>query len=224
MVWDKNRPYGTDPIHQGDDVIRELKADLENAFKTEFGSSWDGTVDNSIHNWFNIPELNINRQIKLRQYSGHYYSLDIFLDNQWIRGTQIVDLPVGSKIISDGTYFGWQTVSLDKTYLLVLRNVQTDMEFFGSGISPDETIIHSHSILEYTLEHKHDDAEGSCEYSSDGWDYGKMYDGGKVWHKDHTHPVSIIDVSKNTDKHKHDCLPEVIKFNIKFTKIIKRVI
>lgn len=39
MVWDKTKPAGTDAASQGDDIIRELKTDLEGAFR---GQDTDG--------------------------------------------------------------------------------------------------------------------------------------------------------------------------------------
>lgn len=229
MVWDKNKPENTSCICKGDDAIRELKSDLEKAFKTEFSSLWQ--PDKSIHHLFAIPELGLENQIRLREYgSSNLCTLDIFLNNQWNKGTQLVDFSVDSLLISfsNQSFFGWQTYNLATDYMLVIGDIVISN---SSGYSLTETISHHHGFSENKetgvaeLIHRHSPLSISIKEANQGVHLNILWQTGNVWKVSHTHEVEIISNIYIGNNHYHICFESPIgSFNTHFGKIIKKTI
>lgn len=229
MVWDKNTPENTSCICKGDDFIRELKNDLEKAFKTEFSTLWQ--PNKSIHHVFALPDLNLENQIKLREYgSSGLCTLDIFLNRQWIRGTQLVDFSVDSLLISfsQQSFFGWQTVSLNTDYMLVIGDVVVSN---SSGYSLTETINHHHGFSNNKetgvaeLIHLHSPISIVCKEADTEVQLNIIWQTGKVWKKRHNHEVEISAINYIGNNHYHICYETTLgPFNAHFGRIIKKTI
>ena len=219
MAWDKTKPSDADPISQGDDVIRELKQDLENAFKTEFGSDWDGSLEKSIHNFLTIPEINSEGQIKLRSYNNGM-TLDIFYNGSWLRATQLFDFPIDAILVSKSTesWFGWQIVSLDKNYLLVLGN---NLGVYPNGYEPHADIYHTHQVYEQYIQHTHT-MSATMEHTTNEVKSWRGWEAGNIWKKEHTHPITI-NVSNPMIAHNHTLSSEHHKFNVEYCKLIRKI-
>lgn len=223
MVWDKNTPTGDELISVGDDRIRELKQDLETAFKVEFGNDWDGSVDKSVHNLLDLPDLSLENQIKLRQYlSTDFYSLDIFINNNWIKGTQIFEFPVNAILVVDSntSFFGWEFVALSHSYMLVLHNQIT---FSDTGYSPHETVFDGHLLYGKIVEHSHT-ASGSTGDTSHKTDVKRIWEYGNVWKKEHRHSVAVSNINTVSIIHDHTAYSNNFNLATKYCRLIKRIL
>lgn len=225
-MWDKKTPKQNESISKGDDRIRELKNDLENAFITEFGQEFLFGK----HDFINLPELYLPNQIKLREYAtSGLYTLDIFLNNQWNKGTQLVDFNLNSIMPSCSTesFFGWQTISLETSYMLVLGNILITENY---GFKLDEDILHHHGdenkkTSTEILQHTHTSITAVSIADKDteiNVNYGNLT--GKVWTKNHTHDVKIS-INFFSSGHNHVVSEvNVGNFNTFFCKLIRKVL
>jgi len=160
MAWDTSVPSGSDPISQGDDVIRTLKTDLQTALR---GNASDGTeakfpgsdTSNPIYRYRGLKGTT-----GARPAAGQYglYMNTTLNTIQRDNGTSWEDvatlIPSGTKMVfyQASAPTGWTAVAVNDRFLRVVSAGGTGGSTGGSGLAPSSTITlaHSHTVNSHT--------------------------------------------------------------------------
>lgn len=162
MTWDTAVPAGSDPISQGDNVIRELKADVQTALR---GDAVDG-IEAKFPGADPANPIFRYRGLKgttgARPAAGQY---GLYFDTtrqvlQRDNGSTWDDIAGGIGIVS-GTKMlfyqaaaptGWTAVAVNDKFLRVVSAGGTGGTTGGSGLAPSSTITlaHTHTVASHT--------------------------------------------------------------------------
>lgn len=156
-MWDKTKPQDNEPLTFGDDRIRELKADLENALKKEHYFLTEGEdvklipkiVASTIP-----PEPELEGRIYFNTLP-HLQTFFIRYNNQWVAmSNNFETIPSGTMFISNKTGVFIKTVFLNKTYALRLNNIWLSNVNKYEGQIP-YSLNHNHNLGNYDFVHNH---------------------------------------------------------------------
>lgn len=156
-MWDKTKPQDNEPLALGDDRIRELKKDLEDALSVEHHFLVDGE-DIKL-----IPKIVAsttppNPELDGRIYFNTLQHLQTFFiryNNNWVAMSNNFDtIPSGTIFISDRTGVFIRTLTLNKSYALRLNNFWLENVSKVEGQTP-YVLNHNHNLSNFVFVHSH---------------------------------------------------------------------
>lgn len=192
MVWDKTKPLGTEVLRYGDDRIRELKSDLEQALQVEHYFPVNNTEVKL------IPKIFANTYPPT-SYTGRLYfdtnsyrqTFAIFNGTNWeYIGNNFNTIPSETCYVTNTTGNFLQTLTLGNTFALRITNNWSITNNSGGSNSPTD-FNHNHNILATNIPHSHSFTVTSPNASNPGYDtlgYEKGYFAGIA----HTHNANIV--------------------------------
>lgn len=213
-MWDKETPKDLEPISYGDDRIRELKQDLENALKIEHHFP----VDN-----FNVKMLPkvVASNVPPENYEGRIYfntlpnyrTFFIFNNNEWIPiSNNFYTIPSDTYFVTSTSGVFINTIMLPKTYALrITNNWLTNFDFFD-GDNP-VNITHGHAVLNTSFKHSHNKVVDMPVSQGADADSYWLENKEKVVHNSHKHTLNITLNEVNLE---HNHLLKLFSINFKY--------
>ena len=222
MVWDETKPSGSEVLRFGDNRIRELKQDLENALQQEHYFPVD------TNNVKLVPKIPIGTTSPSPEYVGRMYfntssNLQTFViktSTVWeIVSNNYKTLPSGTYIVTNKTANFLRLYSLSRTYAVKLKNDRNDTLVYFNGDSP-ANFAHEHQIVTNTNlnSHSHSFVGYTPQASPAKYDSGGIFD--KVTglaSNTHVHKINFASGSANLY---HIHLGYTVPVNITFASYV----
>ena len=203
MVWDETKPSGSEVLRFGDNRIRELKQDLENALQQEHYFPVD------TNNVKLVPKIPIGTTSPSPEYVGRMYfnrssnlqTFAIKTSTVWeIASNNYKTLPSGTRIVTNKTANFLRLHSMSGTFAVRLTNNNRKgyLAYYG-GDSPTN-FSHSHRILTDTNLnlHSHSFVNYTPQASGADYDSGGIFDQATgLAENTHVHKINFASGSVN---------------------------